>query len=635
MCGVVMSMGTDPPEGPAIDAEYGRGPMRRQAFFWLRLGAMSLNSKLAEMFQTMAAVLEIRGEPVFKAIAFTRVARALDDSTIDIAKAVQDGTLDQIKGVGASSRKVIEDVVRNGRSSDYDELIATIPAGLIELLGISGLGPKTIAKLWRERDIKSIAELSAAIDSGKLEGLAGIGAKKIEQIKQGIEMLATAGKRMGLPFAMELAQTIVAQVKALPGVSRAEPAGSLRRCKETVGDLDILATISADAKPAEITEAFTKFQQVTHVLGQGDTKSSVMTDAGIQVDLRIVPPDHFGAALQYFTGSKEHNVHLRQIAQERGLTLNDWGLYKDEEWEKAKAKAKGKDASHAATHAKAIASKSEAEIYAALDLAYVEPELREDRGEVELAQQNKLPKLIVQADLVGELHCHTTASDGTASIEEMAQRAKELGYAYIVITDHSKSQVQARGLDAKRLLAHAKEVRKVNDKLKGIEVLIGTECDILADGHLDYEDAVLAELDFVVASPHTALRQERDKATERMLRAIDNKYVNVIGHPTGRLINQRPGLEFDWDAIFKAAAQSGTALEINASWPRLDLDDVRARSAISAGVMLTIDTDAHSARDLGSNELGIAVARRAGATVKHVLNAQPLAAVRKWVAAKR
>lgn len=596
---------------------------------------MSLNSQLAEMFKTMAAVLEIRGEPVFKAIAFTRVARAIDDSTVDIAKAVQEGTLDQIKGVGASSRKVIEDVVRAGRSSDYEELIATIPSGLIEMLSISGLGPKTIAKLWRERDVKSIDELSVAIESGKLEGLAGIGAKKIEQIKQGIEIRATAGKRMGLPFAMELAQTIVAQVKALPGVTRAQPAGSLRRCKETVGDLDILATIAGGAKPEEITLAFTKFPQVTHILGQGELKSSVMTDAGIQVDLRIVPPDHFGAALQYFTGSKEHNVHLRQIAQDKGLTLNDWGLYRDADWENAKTKSKGKDASHAANHAKAIASKSEQDIYAALGLKYVEPELREDRGEIELAQQDKLPRLIEQSDLVGELHCHTTASDGTASIEEMAQRAKELGYAYIVITDHSKSQAQARGLDAKRLLAHADAVRKVNDKLQGIEVLIGTEVDILADGHLDYGDDVLAQLDFVVASPHSALRQERDKATDRLLRAIDNKFVNVIGHPTGRLINQRPGLDFDWDAIFRAAAQSGTALEINASWPRLDLDDVRARGAIAAGVMLTIDTDAHSARDLGANQLGIAVARRAGATAKHVLNTQPLATLRKFVAEKR
>jgi DNA polymerase (family X) len=328
-------------------------------------------------------------------------------------------------------------------------------------------------------------------------------------------------------------------------------------------------------------------------------------------------------------------VKLRQLAQERGLTLNDWGLYKESDWENAKAKSKGKDASHAATHAKAIASKSEEDIYAALDLKFVEPELREDRGEVELAQQDKLPMLIDQSDLVGELHCHTIASDGVSSIEEMAQRAKELGYAYIVITDHSKSQAQARGLDAKRLLAHAEAVRKVNDKLKGIEVMIGTEVDILADGHLDYDDDVLAQLDFVVASPHSALRQERDKATDRLLRAIDNQYVNVIGHPTGRLINQRSGLEFDWDAIFRAAAQSGTALEINASWPRLDLDDVRARSAIAAGVMLTIDTDAHDARDLGANQLGVSVARRAGATAKHVLNAQPLAAVRKFVAAKR
>ncbi|MFT3787640.1 MAG: helix-hairpin-helix domain-containing protein [Tepidisphaeraceae bacterium] len=381
---------------------------------------MSLNSTLAEMFKTMAAVLEIRGEPVFKAIAFTRVARALDDSTIDLAKAVAEGTLDQIQGVGKSSQKVIEDFVRTGKSPDYDELVSTIPAGLIELLAIPGLGPKTIAKIWKERGVTSIDELSKAIDAGKLEGVSGVGAKKIEQIKQGIEMRAVAGQRAGLPDALDLATTIVAQVRTLPGIEQAQYAGSLRRWKETIGDIDIIAVIADDADGSAITERFTKLPQVTNVLGQGPTKASVMTDAKIQVDLRIVPREHFGSALLYFTGSKDHNVRLRTLAQERSLTLNEWGLYKEKDWEKAKASSKS--APHERAGLKAVASKTEKDVYAALDLKYIEPELREDRGEIDLAASDKLPDLIEQKDIRGELHCHTTASDGTASIEEMARR---------------------------------------------------------------------------------------------------------------------------------------------------------------------------------------------------------------------
>jgi DNA polymerase (family 10) len=599
---------------------------------------MSLNQQLAELFKSMAAILEIRGEPVFKAIAFSKVGRLLDDSTIDLRKAVADGTLDEIAGIGKSSRKIIEDVVRTGRSEDFESLRATVPEGLVGMLALPGLGPRTIALLWKERGITSIDDLSRAIEAGKLDGLKGVGAKKIEQIKQGLAMRDQAGRRLGIGEALPVAMAFVDRLRALEQIQSAEPAGSLRRRRETVGDLDILCVLRPGASGQEVADRFVTFPEVARVLGQGPAKASVMTTLGLQVDLRIVPESSFGAALQYFTGSKDHNVRLRSLAQSRGLTLNEWGLFREDDWNRARSGSK-KDSDHAELHpassANPLASRTEADIYKALDLQYVEPELREDRGEIELASQNKLPALVDRSDIRGELHCHTTASDGTASIEEMARAALELGYGYIVITDHSKSQVIARGLDAKRLLKQIESIRKLDGSIRGMTLLVGSEVDILADGSLDYDDDLLQRLDFVIASPHNALRQESDKATERILRAIDNKFVNVIGHPTGRLINQRAGLELDWPRVFEASRASGTALEINAAYPRLDLNDTTARAAIEAGVTLTIDTDAHSVSGLSEIHLGIDVARRAGATRQNILNCGEVDAIRRWVAAKR
>lgn len=594
---------------------------------------MSINHTLAKMFSTMAAVLEIRGEPVFKAIAFSKVGRLIDDMAFDLQEAVKNGTLEQIEGIGKSSRKVIEEFVKTGVSTDFNELVATIPPGLIEMLTLPGLGPKTIKLLWQERDIKNIDELAVAIDKGQLAGLKGIGEKKIEQIKQSLALRDTAGKRHGIVDVMEVVLEMLERVRSFKGVKQADLAGSIRRRRETIGDADIIAAVDEPATMIKLCDHFVTAPGIRQVLGHGETKCSVMMESGLQIDLRVVPTEHIGAAMLYFTGSKDHNVLLRGIAQDKGLTLNDWGLYEIEEWEKAKQTNKA--APYATPGIKNYASRTEADVYEALGMRFIEPELREDRGEVDLARQNKLPTLITVKDIKGELHCHTTASDGMHSIEEMANAAKTLGYEYIVITDHSKSQVIAKGLDAERLLRHAEAVRKVGAKLKGIAVLIGTEVDILADGKLDYEDDVLKELDFVVASPHHALRQETEKATARVLRAIENKYVNVIGHPTGRLINQRVGLEYDWKKVFEAAAKSGTALEINAGWPRLDLNDTLARAAIGAGVMLTIDTDAHHVDSLKEIEYGVWVARRAGAEKRHVLNAQPLATVREWVKQKR
>lgn len=590
---------------------------------------MSLNHDLADLFKTFAAVMEIRGEAVFKAIAFSKVARILNDMTFDIRQAVENGTLGEIEGIGKSSKAIIEEYVRTGKSTDFDEVAASVPAGLIPMLQIPGLGPKTIALLWKERGITSIDELSSAIATGKLAGLKGVGEKKIEQIRQGLAMREQAGRRIGIGEALPVATLLLGQVRQLPGVRRAEIAGSLRRRRETIGDVDLIAGAASTDVMESISSAFAKLPQVARVNGQGPSKASIVTDTGLQVDLRVVPDEHFGAALQYFTGSKEHNVKLRGLALDQGLTLNEWGLFRLDEYDKAKKETAKPPP------VQPVASRAEQDVYAALGLDYVEPELREDRGEVEAARARTLPKLIDRTHLRGDLHCHTTASDGAATIEQMAEAAKALGYEYLAITDHSRSQVVANGLSVERLLAHAKAIRAASDRIKGITLLAGCEVDILVDGRLDYEDAVLAELDFVVASPHVSLRQEGEKATARICRAIENRYVSVIGHPTGRLINAREGLPLDFARVFKAARDTGTALEINSGYPRLDLTDTVARSAIDAGCVLSINTDAHSVPGLQTIDFGIGVARRAWVEPRHVINCLTLKELRAFIARKR
>ncbi len=590
---------------------------------------MPLPHDLSELFRKFSAIMEIKGESVFKAIAFSKVSRLLGDMTVDIRKYHDEGKLGELEGIGASSQKIIKEYIETGRSSDFDDVAATVPAGLIDMLGIPGLGPKTIGLFWKERNISSIDELVNALSEGKLAGLKGIGDKKIEAIKQGIEMRSKAAQRMGIAEALPIAHQLVEQLRALKQVMHVEIAGSLRRRRETIGDVDLVCTLKDGARGAQVSEAFVKFPEVGRVLGQGTTKASIITHGGLQVDLRIVPADNFGAALMYFTGSKDHNVHIRGIAQDHEMTLNEWGLYKLSDYEKAEKKT------GEAPKLKPLASKTEADVYKKLGMDYVEPEMREDRGEVDLALKGKLPTLITIEDYRGDLHCHTTASDGTATIEQMAEAAAARGYKYLGITDHSKSSVIANGLTVERLMAHVKQIRQISERLKTIKLLAGCEVDILADGHLDFEDAVLKELDYVVASPHVALKQDSEKSTVRLLRAIENRYVTFIGHPTGRLINARAGLPLDFERIFKAAAQSGTAMEINAGWPRLDLSDLHARAALEAGVKLSVNTDSHSIDQLDQLELGIGVARRAWATRQQVINCMDLAELKSFIVSKR
>lgn len=533
---------------------------------------MSLNSELSDLFRTLAALMDIKGESTFKAIAFSKVSRILKDSTVDLAEAVRDGKVKEMEGIGASSQKIIEQYVKTGKSEDFEEVAASVPAGLIPMLEIPGLGPKTIALLWKERKITSLEELVKAMSEGKLDGLKGIGDKKIEAIKQGIELRAQASQRLGIVDAMEMGEDIIAAVKKLPAVLKAEICGSLRG-KETIGDIDIVCALKDPTQSEAVAAAFVKLPLVSRVLAQGSTKSSVLTKIGLQVDLRIVPIDSFGAAVQYFTGSKEHNTKLRGLAQTKGMTLNEWGLYRVADYDKSEKKP------GMAPKAKSVAGKTEEDIYSALGMEAMAATLREDRGEIEAAQAKKLPKVIQLADIRGDLHSHTTASDGKGTIEQMAAAAMARGYEYLAITDHSKSSVIANGLTVERLMKHVAEIRKVSDRMKGITLLAGCEVDILIDGRMDYEDAVLKELDIVVGSPHASLKQDSTKATDRILRAIENRYVTFIGHPTGRIIFGREGLPLNFPRIFKAAAETGTALEINAAYPRLDLNDANAYGA--------------------------------------------------------
>ena len=596
---------------------------------------MSLNQELADLFHSLAALMELRGENQFKVIAFQKVSRIIRESNIDFKKCMEEGKLCDIEGIGKGSQQIIEEFIQTGKSSVFEEVAASVPAGLVPLMSIEGLGPKTINLLWKEKGVTSLDELDKMLEGGGLTGVKGIGAKKIETIRAGVDAYrkraaeGPVNRRAGIMEALVPADELIVLVREIPGVIRAEMAGSLRRRRETIADIDFVGAVKDMDATGAIMSAFTKLPGVVQVIVTGPSKTSVKIANGMQVDLRLVPEENFGAALLYFTGSKEHNVKIRGLALKKKMTLNEWGLYKLDEYDKAKKETAKPPP------IKAVASRTEEDIYGKLGLDFVHPEMREGRGEVDAAAEKRLPVLIVRDDIRGDLHAHTNESDGVATIEEMAAAAKALGYEYLAITDHSKALAFTNGLSVERLLKHIENVHRISDKLKGITLLAGSEVDILADGRLDYDDDVLKELDIVVASPHISLKQDARKATDRLIRAIENKYVNIIGHPTGRLINRRDGLPLEMDKVIKAAAGSGTCLEINASYPRLDLDEFNARAAAEAGVMISIDTDAHSIGEFDLIPYGISVARRAWLTPKHVLNCQPIAFIRKFVKAKR
>ena len=587
---------------------------------------MITNAKLAALFERMAQLLEVLGENRFKVAAFQRAARTLDGMTDqahdlvdpgnpgDPGKPVDLSNLTAIEGIGKGLAEKIVELVTTGELQEYADLMAKVPAGVVDLLDIPGLGPKTIALFWQKADIYSLDKLKAALEGDALVDLPGVGKKKLDNLRKSIEFAESAGGRVRIGRAMPLACWFIEQLSPLEAVEQIAFAGSLRRGRETIGDIDLLVA-AKEPDAAAISDAFVGLEPVTDVLVKGSTKTSVRVEDGLQVDLRIIRPDQYGAALMYFTGSKEHNIRMRERAIRHGMRLNEYGLVKGDT---------------------TVAGETEEEVFKALGLAWIPPELREDRGEIALAEKNELPALIELADIKAELHAHTTASDGKWSIRELAAAAAERGFHTVAVTDHSKGQAQANGLTNERLERHIIDVRAVADEMKSrITILAGTEVDILADGALDYPNSLLKELDVVVASPHAALSQDPKKATERLLKAIRSPYITILGHPTGRLILRREGLSPDMKQLVAAAAERGIALEINANAVRLDLRDTHAQAALQAGVKLSINTDAHSQGHLDQLVYGVLTARRAGTTKLGVINCLSQPELASWLASTR
>jgi len=576
------------------------------------------NAILSELFNEMADVMEILGEDRFRINSYRKVGRVIGDMPTDVETLLATGQLAKIPGIGKSSLAKIEEFIKTGMITAHRQLLKKIPPKLLELLKVPGMGPKGVKAVYEKLNVTSIAKLKGAIKSGSLAALPGFGDKKAAAIVRGIEFLEKSTGRIRLDQALGAAEMVIYLLRELSGTQRIQTAGSLRRRAETIGDVDILVAAGKSKKASEqIIEGFTSAGFVEEVLAAGPTKGSaiIQTETGpVQVDVRVVSQESFGAAAQYFTGSKEHNVRLREIAIKAKLKLNEYGLFKGD---------------------RIIAGPVEEEIYQKLGLDYIEPLLREDRGEVEAAKTNSLPELIKAGDIKGDFHVHTIASDGDCDISELARAAKEIGYKYICITDHSRSSAIANGLSAERLAQQIKQIRKLNEKLKGITILAGTEVDILANGSLDFDDKLLAELDFVIASIHSGLASPREKVTTRTLKAMDNPYVNCIAHPTGRLIGQREAMDLDIAGVIKHAAQTHTAFEVNANPWRLDLKDTHCRMAIEAGVKLAIGTDAHSIAGLGLMGFGVATAARGWATKADVLNTLSAAKIKSWVKSKR
>jgi len=571
------------------------------------------NAVLSEIFEQMADIMEILGEDRFRINTYRRVARLISEMPTDVAELLANGRLAQTPGIGKSSLAKIEEFVKTGTINAHRQLLKKIPHTLLELLTIPGVGPKGVKAVYEKLKIKTVAELKRAIEDGSVAELPGFGEKKAAAIARGIEFRQKATGRIRLDQAFVAAQLVTNFLKTRTGIENIQPAGSLRRRAETIGDVDILVTAG---KGKQIVEAFTSASFVQEVLASGPTKGSAIIETEtvpVHVDVRVVPKESLGAAAQYFTGSKQHNVRLREIAVKAKLKLNEYGLFKGD---------------------KMIAGPLEEEIYHKLSLDYIEPVLREDRGEVEAARSHALPELIRPQDIKGDLHVHTNASDGNCDISELADAAKRMGYKYICITDHSQSSGIANGLSPKRLAGQVEQIRKLNQKLKGITILAGSEVDILGDGSLDFDDKLLADLDFVIASIHSGLASPRQKVTARTLKAMDNPCVSCIAHPTGRLIGQREAMDVDMAALIRHAAQTHTALEVNANPWRLDLKDIHCKMAVDAGVKLVLGTDAHSIESLDLIGFGVATAARGWATKADVLNTLPAARIKSWAAAK-
>jgi len=581
--------------------------MRERFPAWAILGAEARvdNPTMARLLEETADLMEIDGADGFRIRSYRRAAEAVAQTTVNVAaEAADTARLLEIPGIGKSMAAHLKSMAATGSLEARDELLAKYGAGILELLKLPGMGPKTVALLWSAAQIGSIDQLAKAIDAGRLNGLPRMGAKQIEKLKKGIEDYRRSAGRFRMDQAEDAAERLTAYLMEFKGIERVTPAGSLRRGRETCGDLDLLVTGPACEPGATgaAVEYVAAYPGLRDVIAKGENKVSFYLANSLQVDVRLLPAASYGAALQYFTGSKAHNVSLRQRALKMGYTLSEWALARLDD-------------------GAPVAAATEEEIYAALKMAWMPPELRENLGEIECAAAGTLPKLIELGDICGDVHMHTTATDGRNSIREMAEAAAGRGLEYIAITDHSKNLAMTNGLDEKRALEHVRRIREVDAEMEGkIRVLPGIEVDILADGALDLDDEVLAQMDVVIASVHTRLEMAREEMTERVLRALENPYTRVLGHPTGRLLLRREPYALDMGAVLKRAAELGVAMEHNAAPERLDLNERDLRLAKEMGCKIVISTDAHATEHLRKMTYGVRQLRRAWLGKDDVLN---------------
>lgn len=575
------------------------------------------NRDIADTFATVADMLQIRGDVIHRVLSYRRAAETIRDLPRDLRAISAGGGLTDLPGIGRTLADKIDEMLQTGELEFYERLAAEIPPGLVRIMHVNGVGPKKARLFWDELDITSLEALEEAAEAGLLRPLKGMGAKSEQRILEGIAALARKTGRTPLGVALPAAEELLESLLALPQAECGYVAGSIRRGRPTIGDVDLLV---ASDEAAPLMEEFVAMPQVARVLGHGPTKSSVELHNGLQVDLRVLSPARMGTALSYFTGSQAHNVRLRERALRLGFSLNEHAL--------RPVDADGSAQDDETTH---VLCASEEELYERLGLPYIPPELREDAGEFEAAEAGQLPELIRLEDLQADLHVHSTWSDGREDIRAMVGAARARGRRTVVITDHSQYSAIANGLDAERLLRQREEVRKVDREFADIRVLHGVEMDIRADGTLDYPDEVLAQLDFVIASLHYSLRQERSVITRRLLNAIENPHVDLIGHPHGQMIEQRPPADLDMDAVFEAAARTGTALEINANPRRLDLEAHYARRAVELGIPLSINSDAHHAAGMDLLPYGVLTARRGWVEAENVINTWPQDRLLAWL----
>ncbi len=563
------------------------------------------NKEVAGVLYEIADLLDIKGEE-FKPNAYRRAARALEMTSDDVDHLVAGDRLKDVPGVGHAIVEKVKEYLATGHIPLLDRLKEEIPQGVIDMLSIPGVGPKTVGLVWHQLGIAGIEDLKKAAQEHKLLGLKGFGEKKEAKILKGIEFLGESSKRTPLGIALPLAEEIVALVTANSPVIKMSYAGSIRRMRETVGDLDFLV---ASEQREEVVRAFTTMPLVREVVMAGDTKATVILREGMQADLRVLEERSWGAGLQYFTGSKDHNVHLRTIAQRQGLKLSEYGVFRGEEQ---------------------IAGATEEQVYAALGLSYIEPEMREDSGEIEAALEGRLPKIVTLADIRGDFHVHTTLSDGGDSLEDMMGAARARGYSYMGISDHSKSLKVARGVNVADLMARRDRIRAINQTSGDFRVLLGTECEILANGGLDYPDDVLRELDYVIASVHSKFNMGLREMTDRVLAAVNHPYVNILAHPFTGMVQRREPIQLDFERVAEEAAERRTALEINAFPDRLDLSGSQARLAKEMGARLVINTDSHSAGHLGFMRFGVGTAGRGWIEAEDVVNCWPYERVKEF-----